>query len=116
MAVSLYFGLPGCGKTTLMSAMALKAVKGKKYEHVYTNVHLNIEGVTVVKNEYIGLYNMRDGLLLIDEATLFADNRAYKSFPKHQVEYFLLHRHYNIDIVLIALRGKKSVHSNVGRR
>lgn len=29
MAVKLYFGLPGCGKTTLLTALALDAVKRK---------------------------------------------------------------------------------------
>lgn len=116
MAVSLYFGLPGCGKTTLVAAFALKGVKSKRYDNVYCNVRLAMDGVTFVENDQIGSYYLHDGLLLIDEATLFADNRSYKSFSKQLAQFFLLHRHYNLDIVLIALRGKKSVHSNVGWR
>lgn len=100
MAVELYFGLPGCGKTTLLAAKALAAVKSKKYLNVYSNVRLSIFGVTYISNECIGKYDLHDGLLLIDEATLFADNREHKNFPRHQIEYFLLHRHYNIDIIL----------------
>lgn len=100
MAVSLYFGLPGCGKTTLIAKMALKAARGRRYKNVYVNVRMSVPGVTYIDNDCIGVYDISDGLLLIDEATLFADSRGFKSFPRHLVEFFLTHRHYNVDIVL----------------
>lgn len=100
MSVSLYFGLPGCGKTTILSYCALKAVKGSRYNFVYSNVPLNIPGVILIDNDCIGKYELHDGLLLIDEATLFADSRAYKDFSKERLEFFLMHRHKNIDIIL----------------
>lgn len=100
MAVSLFFGLPGCGKTTMLAKMAYDAVKYGKYQNVYSNVHVNIPGVTFITNDCIGKYELRDCLLLIDEATLFADSRAYKSFDKGKLEYFLEHRHRNADIAL----------------
>lgn len=100
MAISLYFGLPGCGKTTMLCKLADDARKSGKYDHIYTNVQVNLPGVTFIDNECIGKYELSNCLLLIDEATLFADSRAYKSFDKGKLEYFLLHRHYNADIVL----------------
>ena len=100
MAISLFFGLPGCGKTTLMVSHALKAAKGKRYKNVYCNVPISVPGVTFIDNDMIGQYNLRDCLILIDEATLFADNRAYKTFGKDKIQYFLLHRHYNADVFL----------------
>lgn len=100
MAVSLFFGLPGCGKTTLMTARAIQAVNSKRYKNVYCNVHINVPGVIYIDNECIGLYNLIDGKILIDEATLFADSRAYKEFSKDKLQYFLEHRHYNVDIEL----------------
>lgn len=100
MAISLYFGLPGCGKTTMLAKLAADAIRKGKYEHVYTNVYLNLPGVTVIDNDCIGKYSLFNSLLLIDEATLFADSRAYKSFDKGKLEFFLLHRHYNTDIAL----------------
>lgn len=100
MAVSLYFGLPGCGKTTMLAKMAYDAVRHGKYNNVYTNVELNIPGVTYIDNDCIGTYELRDCLLLIDEATLFADSRDYKKFSKGRLEYFLKHRHRNADIAL----------------
>lgn len=100
MAVSLYFGLPGCGKTTFLSYLALKAVRSNKYLHVYSNVALNIPGICFIDNDCIGQYELRDCLLLIDEATLFADSRDFKNFSKKRLEYFLEHRHRNADIIL----------------
>ncbi len=105
MSVSLYFGLPGSGKTTFMASIAYKASKrlGKRkcpYHAIYSNVHLKIPGVTYIDNSCIGTYDLHDALILIDEATLFADNRDYKNFTKDKVMYFLEHRHFNVDIVL----------------
>lgn len=100
MAISLYFGLPGCGKTTWLTKLALDAVRKGTYQNVYSNVGLNIPGVTFIDNSCIGTYELENCLLLIDEATLFADNRAHKEFTKAQTAYFLLHRHRNADIVL----------------
>lgn len=100
MAISLYFGLPGCGKTTWLTKLALDAVRKGKYKNVYTNVHLNIPGVTIIDNECIGQYELEHCLLLIDEATLFADSRDFKNFSKGRLEYFLEHRHRYADIVL----------------
>lgn len=100
MAVSLYFGLPGCGKTTLLTAKALKAVKSGRYRFVYSNVRIAVPGVTYIDNECIGVYDLRDALILIDEGTLFADSRDFKNFKKTSIEYFLLHRHYNVDIII----------------
>lgn len=99
--VCLYFGLPGCGKTTIMTSIAYKFAKRKRpYKHIYCNVKLSIPGVTYIDNECIGNYLLRDCLLLIDEATLFADSRAYKQFDKAKLSYFLEHRHFNADIYL----------------
>lgn len=100
MSVQLYFGLPGCGKTTLMAAKAYKAVLNPKYRNVFCNVHTSIPGVTYIDNDCIGKYDLSDGLLLIDEATLFADSRSYKEFDKGKMMYFLEHRHFNVDIIL----------------
>lgn len=101
MAVSLYFGLPGAGKTTIMAAHAKRALRKKSpYKHVFSNVKLNLNGLIYIENKDIGTYQLEDGLLLIDEATLEFDSRDYKNFSKRLVTFFLLHRHYNVDIEL----------------
>ena len=40
--LSLYFGLPGCGKTTMLTSLAYKASFSKKspYKHIYGNISL----------------------------------------------------------------------------
>lgn len=102
MSVSLYFGLPGSGKTTMMCYIMQKELNRKKprYNHIYCNARNTIPGVTYIDNDCIGLYDMHDALICIDEATLFADSRAYKTFDVGKLTYFLEHRHYNVDIVL----------------
>ena len=101
MAVSLYFGLPGSGKTTIMTSIAVKAVRrGSLYKNVYCNVHIAVPGVTYIDNDCIGKYNLENCLLLIDEATLFADSRNFKEFDKSKLSFFLQHRHYKCDIYL----------------
>lgn len=100
--VKYFFGLPGSGKTTVMSKLAKQAVKSKRYKNVYGNVHLSIPGYTYIDNECIGKYELIDGLVLIDEATLFADSRDFKNFGKERTEFFMLHRHDNIDIILFS--------------
>lgn len=100
MSVSVFFGLPGCGKTTLLTKLAIDAIRKKKYLNVYGNVRLKVLGYTYIDNDVIGKYVLEDALILIDEATLYADSRDYKNFTKQQLTYFLEHRHFNVDIIL----------------
>lgn len=98
--ISMFFGKPGEGKTTLLAKIAKDSVG--KYPNIYTNVHLAIPGVTYVDDDCIGKYELRDCLILIDEASLFADNRDFKNFNKNgtRLEYFLTHRHHCATILL----------------
>lgn len=98
--VCLYFGLPGAGKTTMMASIMYDAVRKGKYLNVYSNTNTSLPGVTVIDNDCIGKYNLEDALICIDEATLFADSRDHKNFRRELLEYFLEHRHYNVDIYL----------------
>lgn len=99
MSIRLYFGLPGSGKTTLLSRHALQYSKKRNF-NVYSNVPLNIPRVIPIENDMIGKYRMYDGVILIDEATIFADSRNFKSFSSALVTLFCLHRHLHLDIEL----------------
>lgn len=112
--VSLFFGLPGCGKTTMMAKIAhdtdvkiekdkKRLVRGKKplcpYKMIYGNVPLsNIKNYRKIDFDWLGRYDISEALVLIDEATIEVDSRDYKGFKKHTKEAMLLHRHYRIDI------------------
>ncbi len=102
MSVSRYFGLPGCGKTTTLAMLAYKAARSGKYEHIYSNVHLEMPGVTYIPFSALGQWELRDCLILIDEAMVYCGDRDYKSFDKSRLEFFVMHRHHYCDIVLFS--------------
>lgn len=102
MAVSMYFGLPGAGKTTLLASFAVKAMKSKRYKHVYCNVHLNIDGIQHITPRDLMVYAIEDGLILFDEASVDFFGRNYKQLQMNVVEYFLLHRHARVDICVFS--------------
>ena len=98
--ISMYFGVPGVGKTTLLAKIAME--QRKNYQHIYSNVHLKIDGITYIDDDCIGRFELENCLILIDEASIFADNRDYKKFNQNgtRLEYFLTHRHHHADIIL----------------
>lgn len=99
MSIRLYFGLPGSGKTTLLAKHALEYSKKPNF-NVYCNIPLNIPKVIPIKNDQVGKFNLHDGVVLIDEATIFADSRNFKSFSSDLVKLFAMHRHFHLDFEL----------------
>lgn len=102
MSVSRYFGLPGCGKTTTLTYLAKKAISSGKYKIVAGNVHLALHGYVYIPYDLFGKYDISDAFYLIDEAMVEAGDRDYKNFEKCKLEMFVMHRHYNMDIVLFS--------------
>lgn len=98
--VRLFFGLPGCGKTTLMVHRIRKFHKKFPEMNIYCNVPVTLDYVTYIDNNDVGMFNLHDGTIFLDEASLFADSRDYKHFSRDKMRYFLLHRHYNVNIEL----------------
>lgn len=98
--ISLFFGLPGSGKTSLMVSRMIKYHRKHPKLNIFCNVPVSLDYVTFIKNSDIGLFDISNGCLFIDEASLFADSRDYKNFDRQKVQFFLLHRHYKVDIEL----------------
>ena len=106
-----YFGVPGCGKTTLATKKARKLNKqirrdekrvkrGLKrkcpYKYVLTN--FNCKGCYKIDFSDIGVYDIQECAIILDELTIDADNRDFKNFQRSSVEGFIYHRHYFNDI------------------
>lgn len=105
--ISCYFGLPGCGKTTILAKLAVDEQRRidrgiSRYKYVYTNTEILYPGIRLIHWDAVGVYNFKEALILIDEATLFADSRRYKSFPQHKIEWFMIHRHEFCDLIYFA--------------
>ena len=102
LMVSMYFGLPGTGKTTMLCKLALDASRKRSpYKHVYGNLTLSgVPNYTKIEPSDLGKYMLVDCLILIDEGTVHFDNREYKNFSKAVRDFLLLHRHYNCDLVI----------------
>lgn len=100
--ISGYFGLPGSGKTTMLSKIAQKELRrierGKSaYRYVYTNFECS--GCYQLNFKLLGQIMIEDALILIDEITLEADSRDFKEFTKNLKYFFVMHRHYHCDII-----------------
>ena len=110
-----YFGVPGVGKTTLLTKIAVKAIKrmnrGKgKYENVYTNFYC--KGARRLDFNDLKTYKIINSLILLDEITMDADNRDFKNFPDEIRDFFILHRHLGNDIIY-ATQGYDAVDKKI---
>lgn len=97
-----YFGVPGCGKTTILARIAHKELrrirKGKScYDHVLTNFYC--EGCEQIQLLDLKDFKVKRALILLDEVTLDADSRSFKSFPLGVKEFIIMHRHVFCDII-----------------
>lgn len=100
--ITCYFGVPGCGKTTLLTKFAVREIKkikkGKSvYKHVYTNFYC--DGAEIINYTDLSSYKITDSLILLDELAMDADNRKFKSFDENIRDFFILHRHLGCDII-----------------
>lgn len=109
MAITLVFGLPGCGKTTYLTSLVYKALRSKRYKNVYCNVPLAgspvFDDMILISPSDIGKYNLSDGVLFLDESMIAFNTRNYAKFNDALVQYFCMHRHYNIDLWLFSQRA-----------
>ena len=97
-----YFGLPGCGKTTLLTMKAQKALSDiargvSKYKYVFTN--FECAGCHKITFMDLDSFTVKDSLILLDELVIDADNRGFKQFPLGIRDFLILHRHESVDVI-----------------
>lgn len=92
MSVIIYFGVPGSGKTTL----AAKIVSRNAKRGIRTYCNVDVFGSIPISRDDIGKISITNGDLILDEASIEFNNRAYKSLPPQIIQWFKLYRHYGI--------------------
>lgn len=99
-----FYGLPGTGKTTVMTAAAVASLSGRRFlnippkDRVFSNVP--IPGTYELSLSMVGECDLSHSLLLIDEACQWFDSRAWRSMPKCVSDFFQTIRHEHTSICM----------------
>ena len=95
--IEVIMGKTGIGKTTYLALLSRKAIK--KNIKVYSNVE--IAGTHKIDAKLdIGMYEIKDAVVIIDEGAIEYNNRNWKNFNERLVKYFSYHRHYRTHIIV----------------
>jgi GTPase SAR1 family protein len=97
--IILIDGLAGSGKTWLMSRLIRK--EWKKGRNVYPNFPMWFDETHERITRWHNLdevYNVKDGVLAIDESQKFLDARKWQMLPIAFTEKIAMHRHHHLDI------------------
>lgn len=89
--LSVYFGVPGAGKTTMAAWLTKRDLK--KGHAVYSNVPITGAFKLDPKAD-IGKYSLKDCRVIIDEASVEYNNRKFKELGEEAIYWFKYHRHY----------------------
>lgn len=93
--ISVYFGVPGSGKTTYAAYLAKRDLKRKK--KVWSNVPIT-GTYRLEPRDDLGKKMIVDGRIIIDEASCEYNSRAYKTMSQESIKFFKYHRHYQTAI------------------
>lgn len=93
MALKIYFGSPGAGKTT--HAAMIVAKNEKRGIPTFSNVWIR-GAYGYNANEDLGKFYIGDCDLILDEAGIEFNSRKYKSLDQRIIEVLKLYRHFNI--------------------
>ena len=120
MGVYTIFGKPGTGKTTVATALILRAVNNKPlyighlwgkfylgHERYYDKVYSNFAcpGAYQLDVSKLGKVSHAYSAIFIDEAVVDFCNRDFKNFSKDHLLFFSQHRHQHCDIFLSKSSG-----------
>lgn len=95
----LFFGSPGCGKTTYAVSQVFNDRKKKRpvYDYHFVNFECSIARKCSMKG--IGTWTFPEhSYLACDESGVEFNSRLFKKLPAEAMEYFKEHRHYKVDI------------------
>lgn len=101
--ISMYFGSPGAGKTSLAARIVYKETmcRKPKYERVYSN--FECVGAYAIDSDDLSTFApLPHSLVLLDESGIDFNNRKYKELKQQIIEFLKLHRHYEIDIIFLS--------------
>lgn len=98
--LDIYMGLPGKGKTSFAARLAQIYIQKLKMP-VWSNVDIKDTYLLDCKKDLFK-YDIRNGLVIIDEAGLEFDSRNFKEFTRDQTMFFKLYRHANLRIAVLS--------------
>ena len=95
--ITVYFGSPGAGKTTMAVREILK--QNKRYNYTFANFGCKCADFDDVSLDKLGEWTFPKGsYIAIDEAGIEYNNRKFKSLSQATIQWFKLHRHYCCDV------------------
>lgn len=95
--IRVFFGNPGCGKTTTACKMLKKSKK--RYNRLFANFNVSDKIATQCDLTDLGKWTFPErSYIVVDEAGIEYNNRKYKTLPQHTISWFKLHRHYRCDV------------------
>lgn len=96
-----YFGLPGAGKSYLMTKDALRSGRGRT---VYANYHVDIPDAkeVILLESPMEFIKVSNGLLLIDEAGLWLPSFIWQAIPREIIWKLAQIRKFGIDLYYTA--------------
>lgn len=92
--LSIYFGVPGTGKTTMAAWLTRRSLR--KGRPVYSNVP--IKGAYMLSKDDLGVNDLSNCTIIIDEAGVDFNNRDMKTMTKEMIYFLKYHRHYKTDV------------------
>lgn len=102
--IRIFFGNPGCGKTTLavrLFAKQIKLGKRSKYKHFFANFETSL--AHEVDLQTLGEWTFPEhSYIICDEAGIEYNNRKFKTLSKETISWFKLHRHFKCDLDFIS--------------